>query len=380
MDKWVDRDEAQSLTEHCKRISEILQTISDNKLDVKNFQNITPIHDLLSVRLYNGRQEVPIDILTKLISVGFDVNAARAYKSMCLETAIENRHYNAVRVLVQHGAKGYSDHTSICAQWRKISPIALLARDQDAPLDLFNLLATPQNLNDCDEYFYLPLHEAVEHCCVKNAQHLIKLGARVNQRDGKSGLPLSYIRINDISQCNSELFFNLLPAREHSEDILSLIGCFLIERMNTDKTDTYVFEMLHQLLQRLHFNEPINVEMWNHSYSTIMVTNDVQVAFTAQYQPCMLPVYLCSLLLVELQFDLASAPNKIVDELPANAGAEDLTYARAIDSMWTDYHQLCQPKPLQRLCILHIRSSMTSLDDDSFLSLPVPPYLRRLLT
>ena len=89
----VDRDDTQSLddiTEHTKRISDCLQTISDNKLDIQNFSepNKTPIHELLSAGPLI-RTEIPIDTLTKLISIGFDVNEYHVNCGSCLEIAVK---------------------------------------------------------------------------------------------------------------------------------------------------------------------------------------------------------------------------------------------------------------------------------------------------
>ena len=51
----------------------------------------------------------------------------------CLHLAIMNCHWNAVRWLVQHGA----DYDKPCSDYLfDISPIVMLAKYQDAPLDL----------------------------------------------------------------------------------------------------------------------------------------------------------------------------------------------------------------------------------------------------
>ena len=91
--------------------------------------------------------------------------------------------------------------------------------------------------------------------------------------------------------------------------------------------------------------------------------------------------YMCSLILTELQFDLLSKSDDIVLGLPDQSAASELiARAHAIDDLWRTYRQKCKVKSLLRLCLLQTRKSMSSLDDNSFLSLPVPPYIRRLLT
>ena len=373
----TDMDETQSLddiTEYSKRISDVLQTISDHTLDVQNFskQYKSPILELLSAGPLI-RTEVPINTLVKLISVGYHVNECSSHYGTCLDVAVKNQHYNAIKLLLQHGAKSYDDFVQ--------PPIVVLAAQSNAPFDLFDLLATPGNLNDSSQCYYLPLHKAV--CCgnTKIALHLIKLGASVNQRDGLKRLPVDYIMKLCTDQFNSELFFALLPSRGHGEDILKPISTLFSLTEKPDKTSTHLFEMLHQLLQRLHFDGPVNVKITCQGFNKrISVNGVVIVSMTVFRSIKLLHVYLCSLLLVALEFDLTSVPNRIEKSLPSNVGTEELTYACVVDDVFEDYRKQGRVKCLLRLCILQIRSCMTSLDDDSFLRLPVPPYIRGLLT
>ena len=367
-----DRDETQSLdniTELSKRISDVLQTISDDKLEVQISQSIKPIYYLLNVGPL-ARTEVPIEILSKLISVGFNLNECDSRGATCLDIAVRKQHYNAIKLLVQHGAE--SD--DVCGPTQ--SPIVVLSSQSNAPLDLFDLLATQENLNDGGAYYYLPLHNAVRCGNNKIALHLIKLGASVNQEDGSSKLPIDYfVKTCTLNQFDSELFKRVFPSR--NMDILKVIGDILSQKENYGKTATYNFEMLHRSLQRLHFDESLKVEITFGISSACMVVNGVNFVSTGCGQ--LLPIYLYSLLLVELQFDFASVPNKTADDVERIAGTEGLKYACAVDTVWKDYHTHGHLKSLLRLCILQIRSYMSSLDDDSFLSLPVPPYLRKLL-
>ena len=91
-------------------------------------------------------------------------------------------------------------------------------------------------------------------------------------------------------------------------------------------------------------------------------------------------VYLISLILVELHIDLASTPNQIVGTLPNSVTGGTLEYAQAVDDVWKTYYEECHMKSLLRLCILCTRNSMHRVDDESFLCLPVPTYIRKLLT
>ena len=141
-----------------------------------------------------------------------------------------------------------------------------------------------------------------------------------------------------------------------------------------------LLEILQQLLQRLSIcvNYSMVVEEYDYGPRFHIHEFDCRCSIS-----CTLPsMWLCSLMLVELQSDLTLPQSQvaIADSLPSTATEMELTYARAIDDIWRNYHQQCDVKSLLRLCILFARKSMRSLDDDSFLSLPVPPYLRKLLT
>ena len=288
-----------------------------------------------------------------------------------MKLLLKNQHYNAIRSLVEHGAK-----TSLSSVGRVKSPLTELVSQSNARLDLFDLIAT-RELNDRSLYRFLPLHEAVRCGNTNIALHLIKLGASVNQEDGHSRLPVHYILEScALKQFDSELFERVLPSK--NMDILKVIGEILKEKENSSKTAAYTFQMLHRSLQRLHFDEPLNVQMPDLFFSCMLVNGVVIVSPGAfNYFLC---IDLCSLLLVELQFQLASMPNKVADELlESNARIEYLVYARAIDSLWKQC-RVQRVRSLLRQCILQIRSCMSSLDDDSFLCLPVPPYIRGLLT
>ena len=320
-----------STAENIKRISDVLCRISDKKTDITN-SSYSPILDLLEVGpLRRTEIHVPLNVLKQLISVGFGVNDAfevYPYKT-CLYIAVENHHYNAARLLIQHGAKSSSSFL--------IPPINLLALQPDAPLDLFALLATPQNLNDLRQVS-LPLHKAVSCGHTTIALHLIKLGARVDQKC-RDGLPIEcYFQGSNKNRFNSDnkLFMSLLPPRMHGTDVLRVI--FLILSSNEYKNYPHLLEMTHQLLQRLHFDKPLVVEI--NAIRRILIINDIEVASFSNIS--LLPiVYLYGWILVELQFDLVLTPSEIEDILKRRQETEttheSMSYARAVDDMWKKY-------------------------------------------
>ena len=120
----------------------------------------------------------------------------------CLHLAIKNHHYNAVRWLVKHGADldqcmvdvpRFNTITDFCfdnEQYNGTTPIAMLVAQKDAPLDLFDVLKTHENVNGSPQRnTALSLHVAAKHGHISIALHLIELGASVNQSNGRGDLP-----------------------------------------------------------------------------------------------------------------------------------------------------------------------------------------------
>ena len=154
--------------------------------------------------------------------------------------------------------------------------------------------------------------------------------------------------------------------------------------------------IINQKGMRIHFNEPLLVE-FKTSYEILstfphrivflrMEINNVEFYTSKSF--CyrrsvdlldLLDMYLCSLILMKLQVHFISTPKEIDEEFKQSV-TEELSYMHAIDCVWRSHHQQCHVKSLLRLCILCTRGSMSSLDDASFMSLPVPPYIRKLLT
>ena len=396
-----DRDGTQSMdsiAENIKRILDILSEITKNKLDIQTEGLYREaIHDLLSVGPLT-RTEIPLDVLNQLISVGFEINCTDTNGYMCLDIAAERHHYNAIRLLVKHGARSNIANQDMSRYMQP--PVTSLAKQNEVPLDLFDLLATPEDLNNnyycsASPFLLLPLHTAVSHGHIQTALHLIKLGASVDQLDRLCKLPIEYLVEKQSDLLNNELFMSLLPQKAHGVPILKTI-LMLQGHRRPDKDNAYLVEMLHQLLQRLHFNEPLRVEFKTVSshqcrhvpvslpfkFSLHMAINNVEVCTSRRYNssPMFLAMYLGSLILVKLQTDFISTPREIVDRFKQSAAKKMLTNVHPIDCVWRCYRQQCHVKSLLRLCILCTRSSMSSLDDANFMSLPVPLYIRKLLT
>ena len=375
----TDRDPAQSvdsITENITRISDLLQEISnktrDNQDLLSRCMDRTPIHELLSVGPLTI-MKIPQELLKAFITVGFDVNRFNANDQTCLDVAIEKHHYNAVRLLIMNSAKSVSDFDQ-----NRGHPISELAIQSNVPLDLFDLLATPQNLNH-DTLFspFLPLHRAVSAGHTATAFHLIKLGASVDQTDGFLRRPIDYFVNDNTDPFNNELFRSLLPTRGHGVGVLRPI-CRILDDKQFNKANTCLLGMLQQLLQRLRFyDKHLELEVFLKDV-LVVVINDVRL-YIYTTKPCSV-LYLCSLILVELQLDLTLPQQQIADRVASTVTEMELTYAHAIDDMWSNYSQQCRVKSLLRLCILCTRKSMNGMDDESFLSLPVPPYIRKLLT
>ena len=73
------------------------------------------------------------------------------------------------------------------------TPVSVLAARKDAPMDLFDLLITPENINGNPERctpLRIPLHVALEHGHTNIALHLIEQGANVGviSKNGKPAI------------------------------------------------------------------------------------------------------------------------------------------------------------------------------------------------
>ena len=337
----------------------------------------------------------------------------------CLHLAIMNCHWNAVRWLVQHGADCDKE---CCDEIYYISPIVMLARYQDAPLDLFALLKTPKNFNGRNKIPQsdLPLHAAVSKGHIGIVHHLIKLGASVNHigafkyrplhlalKDDHTELALSLIehgasvkhQIKSEYYCQpylpiefyiidhhtqDELFLQLIP--EDDVDILKAISALLEKEIDYSGVEKEhqreVSSMMQKLIQKLKCFEFLSMSIQlNRDYEhelpaalNCMVLNEHLIA--KDYES-LKAVYLCSVLLILLGCNVSVFDINIV---PAVAEfARNVYHTSAIEDLWDVYNKNRGIKRLQTLCIQKTRQSMHKLTDESFETLPVPSSIRKLL-
>ena len=151
----LDDDKTKSVDIIAEYTEMITNVIPSKPLDIWHPK---AIHHLLSVRPLQ-RIEIPLDVLEVLVSSGFDVNeyqkgdgndsidfyeekdALDEERKTCLHLAIKNHHYNAARWLAKHGADcDKESHNELKGNLVYLAPISMLAMNQDAPMDLFNIL------------------------------------------------------------------------------------------------------------------------------------------------------------------------------------------------------------------------------------------------
>ena len=402
----VERDcnlSLDNITEHTRDIANVVQAIVDNNLDARKQvpKNISldmgsfpnPIYSLVCVSSLT-RAQIPLDVVKFLISAGFDMNhTANDYyvhyisSTTCLYKAIQNQHFNIVKLLMQHGAKCcYTEYDCDIAYEREInysydynphckSLITLLAKQPNVPLDLIDMLSKRSgNLVD-------PLCAAVTAGHSGTALHLIKLGASIDTRIAGSRLPIHYLIDNCNKQDNDDLFFHLIPAQ--SLDIVSVIYDILERK----KCSENLMEILHQLVQRLHFAQlKVAIEIWDTPFGGKMIRltmNGKEIAMWDRREAKLhswKALYLISSVLLGLHFNVTFPSNSVISMVLASAPEQIVMYAKATDDAWATFHQNSKVKPLVTLSILQIRHSMNSLDDKSFVSLCIPPYIHRILT
>ena len=405
----VNKDTTKSvdiIIQNSRNVIDVLQTIIDKKLDNReqaclsstaDSQFPNPIHDLLSVGSLN-RIEIPLDVIKMMITAGFDMNSMdnsgilRISHATCLFRAIQYRQFNVVKFLVSQNAK--------CQERTKVEhftfdetppPIVLLASQQSVPSELFDMPATPHDLTRA-------LFAAVLVSNHKTAQYLIKLGASVDTADKYSLLPIGYfvdkyafgtrlttVRSVTSEEINAEHFLCLLPRSAHGLNLFKII-CVILTFPSFQNHLAFL-EMLHSLIQRLDFLKLIMSMCFKPSVSSMLniefYINDERIVCYSMRPDAisLLGLYLFHLMLTEAEFDVISVPNDIVPLVAGGAPGNDelMQYAHAVDDLWRTYQQKCRVKSLLRLCILKTRKSMCSLADYSFRSLPVPPYIRKLL-
>ena len=369
------------INKHTGIIINVLQIFIDNKLDTKRHlsQYPNPIHDLLAVGQLCWT-EIPLDVIEMMITAGFSVNEYDE-RATCLYRAIEHQQFSIVRLLIDHNAScryRYKNEKSI-----EKPPIVLLASHTSAPLDLLDLFATgatPHNLSKA-------LFKALSTTSIQTAQHIIKLGASVDTPNKAGRLPIDEFVYENLwaysdNTDNAELVMCLLPPRTKGEKILRLIVQILGKTKHED--NAVVLQMLHQLIQRLTFPQPIRIHIDPHCWEGIQINDEKIGKLETNNVQDYLALYLLNSLMMEFQFDIDSIPDDIVPRVPVPRfpREECMAYANAVDDLWRTFRQSCKVKSLLRLCILQVRNSMSSLDDKSFQTLlpEVPNSVHRMLT
>ena len=379
-------DNAQQLIEeHRKKISGILATYAQADCNLK------PIHRLLSVRPLT-RVQIPLDILEMLQMFGYDVNKMNRDGFPCLTIAIRNSHYAAVRWLVDHGADCNLRNENKIGYFQRFcvgagkSPVAWLASYSNVPLDLFDILKTSENLNNSSRK-ELPLHTSVWRGLTENALCLIELGANIMQTDGFGQLPINYYIYIYTETYDAELFTSLMSSC--SRYLLRIICVLLIETRAVQDYDV-ILKMLQQLLQRLILDQPISfmIHIETESDSDIEddITNeyimlDIKLNQDDVYSGVISvqSLYLLSLLLFHLDCDISFPETFKPHVQHSESSKEILTYTQAVDDIWKTHNKKSGVRSLLSLCIQQIRQSMNSLSDSSFLTLPVPSHICKML-
>ena len=301
----------------------------------------------------------------------------------CLQVAIEQKHYKAVKHLVELGA----DCNLIDSEGK--TPIARLAFYPDVPLELFDMLKSDDNLNN-PVYMYLPLHTAVSFGHVTSVHYLIKLGADVNQPDGRNRLPIEYYITKHRHEFNGELFEAVTPSSSCSNGILRSI-CQALDEIQ--RHSLVRINILNRLLQQLILTDPLSVRMsvkfkgrkkyspdlFFYSNITVeIVLNDFYRGRSKSLQR----VYKISLLLYLLDVDIISVPDAIAPQFadhPEITTKQMLKSALAVDRVWNNYRNRPTVRSLLHLCILKTRNLMKSFSDKSFKNLPISMNVRKLL-
>ena len=310
-------------------------------------------------RLFNKDKfcpkEIPLSILELLVMAGFDVNGT-SYKikgETCLHSAID-----AVRWLVEHGADcNVLSHKNLYPK----TPIVSLASRPNVPLDLFDLLKTPENLND-GRNKRLPLHEALCHGCINSALYLISLGAEVNNIDAYyECLPVecyifwaSEYHVQERFEFQEELYIKLLPSSY--TNTIEIIHKIMLSNFEFDVASKMVYSLLQRHVKTGNISLSIRAYR-NHDYEYRIF-------------------YLKSLLVLLLDLDLPQMP----DIAKMTRSMTEESWKQTVVNIWKAYDQRHgKVKSLFKLCIQCTRNSMSSLDDDSFQSLPLPSKLQNFL-
>ena len=171
---------------------------------------------------------------------------------------------------------------------------------------------------------------------------------------------------------------HLLPSRAQSIKILKHI-CEILKAVCCHYHSA-LLEMLYSLTQRLVLVQPMSMCFkvgLDFQYVKLYINDEIIMFDTLLGSSLRLDLF--NFILTELRFNVVSAPNNLVPLVSGSGNENLIKHAHAIDDLWRNYRHKCKVRSLLTLCILKTRSTMQCLDDYSFLTLPVPPYIRRLL-
>ena len=341
-----DIDPTVYFADHALRIRNSLPSIPVKQTK----QVIAPIHRLLKVGPL-GKIEIPLDVLEMLTSAGFDVNS-RYNGERCLHISIVSQHYKAVRWLVEHGAEFDNKNRG------SDNPMAVLATRTNVPLDLFDLLNSPENLN---VKYFLPLHNALACRHTEYALHLIQLGAKIDVNDGYDKKPIDHYIDVYRDEFHEELFLKLIQL--HSFILVCEISDIVKDKRHTFEV---ISQMVMYLLQYLII--PVPDEM----------PGDGIRKYVAEFheEKEVEEVYMDSVIVLLLDMDTVTNH----DIAHIRSAMPDETCKQSLEDIWNAYnHRHGSVKSLATLCIHSVRNSMNSLDKNNFYSLPVPSRIRDLL-
>ena len=246
---------------------------------------------------------------------------------------------------------------------------------------------------------HLPLHVAIASRHFEAALHLIQLGASVDIGGGcLHSLPINLYRpYHQESYFHAELFEKLVPSG--SMEILHCVSKILDCEKNKLHDEIWC-KMFYHLVQRLKHIDVLSVTFAAHRDVPIMIigssnnstgnTNNqlrqlryllIEFSEPDPYFPHVKGLYLISLLILHLSWNCRSVKESIdiAAMLPAIATEQHRAHAHAIDGIWNTYLLNPNVTSLLTLCVQQTRKHMNSLTDSSFMSLPVPSYIRKLL-
>ena len=240
-----------------------------------------------------------------------------------------------------------------------------------------HLIALGASVNQEDEIRRWPLSIAVDCDHTALALSLIEHGASLNQYNGfKELLPIEVYIDKYTGRTQNKFFFQLIPG--DSMKILKVICNLLDKEMQDSDIEKehrreVLPSVLHMLIQKLKLFEYLS--MTTSDVYTDMKLNGHRI--TRDYVS-LKTVNLCSVLLVLLGCVMFHDANFRSSYFARDA--ERVYHATAIGDLWDAYNNWNRGvKTLQSLCIQKTRQSMNNLADESFENLSLPSNICKFL-